>query len=84
MHAEEAITRLSNALAIISQQFDKEAVRTLKDIVDEKHWHYIEQGLQTNNKNLVMHGIIGAMSHYEAEREKEKFDKKIRSITPNT
>lgn len=84
MQAEEAITRLSNALAIISQQIDKEAVRTLKEIVDEKHWHYIEQGLQTNNKSLIMHGIIGAMSHYEAEREKEKFEKKIRSITPDT
>ena len=69
MQAEEAITRLSNALAIISQQIDKEAVRTLKEIVDEKHWHYIEQGLQTGNKTLIIHGIIGAMSHYEAEKD---------------
>jgi len=82
MNAEQAIAQLSNALTLASQhEFDKEAIRALtKDIVDEKHYHYIEQGLSTNDKSLLMHGIIGALSHYEAEKEKEHFQKRIRSI----
>lgn len=71
MRAEEAIAKLSNVLAIINQpNYDKEIVRTLKEIVDKKHWNYIEIGLFKNDKSLIMHGIIGAMSHYEAEEEK--------------
>ena len=76
---QDAITKLSNALATISQpDYDKEVVRALKEIVDEKHWRYIEQGLQTGNKTLIIHGIIGAMSHYEAEKDK------IRTLTKDT
>ncbi len=82
MQADEAISRLSHALALLSRQdFDKEAVRALaKDAVDEKHLHYVEQGLAANDKSIIMHGIVGALSHYEAEKEKERFAKRIHSI----
>ncbi len=80
---EEAITRLSNALAMMGAgPFDKEALRSLlKDVVDEKHSHYIEQGLISNDKSMIMHGIVGSLSHYEAEKSKEKLDKKFETIT---
>ena len=85
MNAQEAISQLSNALAIVSQEgFDKEIIRNLKVLVDEKHWHYIEQGLMFNDRHLIMHGIVGALSHYEAEKDKEKFEKKIQSIAQDT
>lgn len=82
MTAEEAIARLSNALVVLnSQTFDKETIRVLtKDIVDEKHQHLIEQGLMLNDKSLIMHGVVGALSHYEAEKEKERFAKRLHSI----
>ncbi len=82
MKTDQAISQLSNALATLSQQdFDKEEIRSLtKDVVDEKHQHYIEQGLMQNDRSLIMHGIVGALSHYEAEKEKEIFAKKIHSI----
>lgn len=83
MNNEEAISRLSNALAQLgSGNFDKEALRSLlKDVVDEKHSHYIEQGLLANNKSLVMHGIVGSLSHYEAEKDKQKTEKKFQTLT---
>ncbi len=85
MNAQEAISQLSNALAIVSQEsFDKETIRNLKSLVDEKHWQYIEQGLMLNDKHLIMHGIVGALSHYEAEKDKEKFEKKISSLAQDT
>ena len=82
-HAEEAISRLSNALALLSEQeFDKEKVRVLtQGILDEKHRNYVEQGLASNDKSMIMHGVVGALSHYEAEKEKEIQEKRIRSIT---
>lgn len=69
----EAIARLSNALALLSErQIDKQAIRTLISgiIPDEKHQLYIEQGFATNDKAKLLHGIVGALSHYEAEKEK--------------
>ena len=83
MQTDEAITRLSNALAQLGAgQFDKEALRALiKDVVDEKHSHYIEQGLISNDKSLIMHGIVGALSHYEAEKEKAVKEKKLHALT---
>jgi hypothetical protein len=62
--------------------FDEEALRSLlKDVVDEKHSHYIEQGLLRNNKSMIMHGIVGSLSHYEAEKEKQKNEKKFQTLT---
>jgi len=83
MLADEAISRLSNALAQLGAgNFDREALRSLlKDVVDEKHSHYIEQGLLSNDKSLIMHGIVGSLSHYEAEKDKEKLEKKFQTIT---
>lgn len=80
---DEAINKLSTALALLgASKFDKEAIRSLvKDVVDEKHSHYIEQGLMTNNKSQIMHGIVGALSHYEAEKEKQTSEKKLQTIT---
>ena len=82
-NADDAIAKLSNALAILSAgSIDKEAVRSLvKDVVDEKHSHYIEQGLTSNDRGLIMHGIVGALSHYEAEKEKAAKEKKLHSLT---
>ena len=83
-NADEAIARLSNALALLcaGTSIDKEAIRSLvKDVVDEKHSHYIEQGLISNDKSLIFHGIVGALSHYEAEKDKQIKEKRIRSIT---
>ena len=82
MEAEEAISRLSNALAQLGAgNFDKEALRSLlKDVVDEKHSHYIEQGLISNDKSLIMHGIVGSLSHYEAEKAKKIDEKKLYSL----
>jgi hypothetical protein len=82
MNTNDAIARLSSALAILSAgEVDKEAIRSLvKDVVDEKHSHYIEQGLIANDKTLLMHGIVGALSHYEAEKEKEVKEKKLHAL----
>jgi hypothetical protein len=82
-NTEEAISLLSHALALLgAQKIDKEAVRSLvKDVVDEKHSHYIEQGIISNDRSMIMHGIVGALSHYEAEKEKEVKEKKLQAIT---
>ncbi len=82
MDTNEAISRLSNALAQLGAgNFDKEALRSLlKDVVDEKHSHYIEQGLISNDKSLIMHGIVGSLSHYEAEKAKEIQEKKLYAL----
>ena len=82
MNAKEAIARLSSALALLSQQeYNKEIIRTLtKEVSDEKHWHYIEQGLATNDKSSIMHGVMGALSHYEAEKERDIFQKRVQSV----
>jgi len=69
----EAIARLSNALALMSnREIDKEAIRTLTAgiIPDEKHKLLIDVGIAQNDKAKIMHGIVGALSHYEAEKEK--------------
>jgi hypothetical protein len=76
----EAIARLSNALALLSErEINKEAIRnlTLGIIPDEKHKLFIEIGLAQNDKAKVMHGIVGALSHYEAEKEKANFEKRF-------
>ncbi len=75
---EEAISNLSNALALLNEhEYDKETIRNLvRNIVDAKHLDYIERGLDTNDKSLIMHGIIGALSHYEAEKAKTNALKK--------
>lgn len=73
MSTENAITRISHVLQLVAQPtFDKQAVRALRDIIDEKHWHYIEQGLEHNDKAKLMHGLVGALSHYEAERTQQR------------
>ena len=69
MIIEEAINRLSTALSLLSnEKFDKELIRTLTNFIDQKHKDYIEQGLTTGDKTKIMHGIMGALSHYEAEK----------------
>jgi len=82
---EAEISKISTALTIINRpSYDKETIRLLvKDIVDQKHLEYIEKGLLLNDKSLIMHGLMGALSHYEAKKEKEIFEKRINSITQN-
>lgn len=72
MTPEEAIERLNKALSLATLNVvDKEAIRTLTNgITDEKHARYIEQGLESNDKSTLLHGIVGMLSHYEAEKEK--------------
>ena len=79
---EEAIGKLSNVLSLLSERdYDKSAIRSLiKGIVDEKHLSYVEKGLSLGDKSMIMHGIMGALSHYEAEKEKESLNKKIHSL----
>ena len=74
MTTEEAIRRLSNALSLLSDQgFDKEAVRTLTcDLLDEKHQMLVEKGFQEKERSLIIHGILGMLSHYEDQKEKER------------
>jgi len=84
MLTDEAISKLSTALVILAEKnFDKEEVRALTDFIDEKHKNYIERGLLENDKSLVMHGVMGALSHYEAEKERETKEKRIHSIKEN-
>ena len=74
MTTEDAIQRLSHALSLVSdQEFDKEAVRTLtQDILDQKHQMLVERGIQENERSLVIHGLLGMLSHYEDQKEKER------------
>lgn len=71
MTPEEAISRLSNALALIATpNYSKETIRTLVEgLLDGKHKEFVERGFQENDRHLIMHGIMGALSHYEAEKE---------------
>lgn len=71
---DEAIRRLSSALAIVSNEgYDNDTVRVLtKEIVDEKHRAFIEKGLADNDTSSLLHGLLGALSHYEAEKEQQE------------
>jgi hypothetical protein len=72
MNVDDAISRLSRALSLLSvEPFDKDEVRSLvRGLADEKHSAFIESGLLSNNRALVIRGIMGALSHYEAEKTK--------------
>lgn len=73
MDAEKAIAILTRAISLVSDNFDKdELLDLIEDVVDEKHWHYIEAGLAKNDKASILHGLMGALSHYEAQGEKQK------------
>ena len=73
MHPSEAIERLSRALDVLSNEpLDKEALRTLcAGLCDSKHQLFIERGLANNDKTLILHGLVGTLSHYETEKEAE-------------
>lgn len=68
METQEAILLITDALTLVSQEtFDKTKIRTLKTILDKKHWQLVEEGLDLDDKKKLMHGLIGALSHYEAQ-----------------
>ncbi len=62
------------ALSLLSAPlFDKEAIRELtKDLLDGKHGRFVEDGLRLDDRQLVLHGVVGALSHYESEQEKQR------------
>lgn len=70
MQAEQAIHRLSQALALINtDSYDKSMLRELvKGLLDEKHQSRFENGISTNNRAEILHAIVGMISHYEAEK----------------
>ncbi|PIN74545.1 hypothetical protein COV18_06620 [Candidatus Woesearchaeota archaeon CG10_big_fil_rev_8_21_14_0_10_37_12] len=78
----EAIQKLSKALVLINQNpIDYETVRDLvKGLADEKHTDYIEQGIANQDKGLIMRGLMGTLSRYEAEREKNAKEKTLQNL----
>ncbi|MBS3125667.1 hypothetical protein J4211_05475 [Candidatus Woesearchaeota archaeon] len=84
MNISEAIARLTRAMLLVSasDNFDKdEFLGLIEDVIDEKHWSYIQTGLSRNDKTSLLRGLMGALSHYEAEQEKERNDKRLSSFT---
>ena len=83
MNTDEAIARLSTALQVLNTDpSNKEKLRQLtQGLLDDKHQHYFEQGLASNDKGHIIHGILGALSHYEAEKEKAHLEKNFASLT---
>jgi len=64
---KEEILRLTTALSLLNNNYDKEKIIILtKGLADSKHQKYIEDGLNANNKALIIRGIMGALSHYES------------------
>lgn len=62
------IERISHVIELVAEpDFDKTEVLALQDIIDDKHWNYIKEGLAENDKAKLMHGLLGALSHYEAK-----------------
>ena len=83
MNASEAIARLTRAISLVSASdyFDKdEFLGLIEDVIEEKHMVYIQAGLAKNNTPTIMRGLVGALSHYEAEEEKEHNEKRIKSL----
>ncbi|HLC32737.1 MAG TPA: hypothetical protein VJJ82_02835 [Candidatus Nanoarchaeia archaeon] len=83
MNAADAIIRLSRALELVSAEecFDKdELLGLVEDILHEKHWEHVQQGLLRDDKTLIVQGLMGALGHYEAAQEKERTEKRIGSL----
>ena len=83
MNASEAIARLTRALSLvsISDNFDKdEFLGLIEDVIDEKYWNYIQTGLARNDKTNLLPGLMGTLSHYEAEQEKERHEKRFNAL----
>ena len=82
---EAEIQQLTHVLAIMSEpDFNfQDVLKLTKDIVDEKHLHFIEEGVATKDKTKIMHGILGALSHYEAENYKKTKERKLSSLKDN-
>ena len=72
-----SIEQLTKALNLLNGEFDPIEIRNLTLCADQKHKAYVEKGLIENNKTEIAHGIMGALSHYESEREKQIREKKL-------
>ena len=69
--AQNAIARLSAALCALNENSLSE-IRTLTSgLLDEKHQHYLDLGLAKGDRVHILHAIVGMLSHYEAEHQKE-------------
>ncbi len=75
------IEKLTHALELAQDCFEnQENILTICDFVDDKHKQMIKQGFANYDKNLIMHGIMGALSHYEAEHYKEEREKRLATL----
>ncbi|RJQ21808.1 hypothetical protein C4580_01445 [Candidatus Woesearchaeota archaeon] len=66
-----AIARLSAALDALNQNSITELRVLTQGLLDDKHQRYLELGLAKNDRAQLLHAIVGMLSHYEAEHEKE-------------
>lgn len=81
MNNQHEIEKLTHALELAQDCFEhQEAIIALTDSADEKHTKMIRDGFSQYNKTLIMHGIMGALSHFESELNKEENEKRIATI----
>jgi len=75
------IDKLTHALELAQDCFNhQEDILSLCDFVDNKHKKMIKQGFAQYDKNLIMHGVMGALSHYEAEQYKQEREKRFATL----
>gem|GEM_PF-4904889 len=81
MNSQHEIEKLTHALELAQDCFEhQEDIMALTSGADEKHSQMIRDGFSQYNKNLIMHGIMGTLSHYEAERDKEEREKRFATL----
>ena len=69
--AQDAIARLSAALTALNENSLGELRTLTAGLLDEKHQHFLELGLAKGDRVHILHAIVGMLSHYEAEHQKE-------------
>jgi hypothetical protein len=75
------IDKLTHALELAQDCFEhQEDILALCDFIDEKHQQMIKHGFVNYDKNLIMHGIMGALSHYEAQQYKQDREKRLATL----
>ncbi len=74
MNPTEAINRLSKALELLNNDnYEKQEIASLtEEVADEQHKKYIDQGRESGTKTMIFHGLMGRISHYEAEIARRK------------
>lgn len=67
----DAIARLLAALDALNENSTAELRTLTQGLLDEKHQHFLDLGLAKNDRTHLLHAIVGMLSHYEAENQKE-------------